>query len=92
MRKLIFLVPISLDGFVGGVNGELKGLPYWRRQQAGKNILIFSSPSISQLLMRHRLIDSYRIFINTGIFEEGIPLFSDEQRAENLNYYLQNNC
>ncbi|HET9823720.1 MAG TPA: dihydrofolate reductase family protein, partial [Chitinophagaceae bacterium] len=43
--------------------------------QPGKNILIFGSPSVSQLLMQHKLIDSYWIFVNPVIFGDGIPLF-----------------
>lgn len=45
------------------------------KQQAGKNILIFGSPSVSQLLMQYNLIDDYWIFINPVIFGKGIPLF-----------------
>lgn len=45
------------------------------KEQPGKDILIFGSPSVSQLLMKHNLIDEYWIFINPLIFGEGIPLF-----------------
>lgn len=47
------------------------------KAEPGKDILIFGSPSISQLLMQHDLIDSYWIFINPAIFGKGIPLFKD---------------
>ncbi|HEX5654396.1 MAG TPA: dihydrofolate reductase family protein [Chitinophagaceae bacterium] len=47
------------------------------KEEAGKDILIFGSPSVSQLLMRHELIDSYWIFINPVIFGKGIPLFAE---------------
>ena len=46
------------------------------KEQEGKNILIFGSPSVSQLLMQHNLIDDYWIFVNPIIFGEGIPLFT----------------
>lgn len=49
---------------------KLKDLP-------GRDILIFGSASISQLLMKAGLIDSYWIFINPVIFGKGIPLFTD---------------
>ena len=47
------------------------------KEQTGEGILIFGSPAVSQLLMKHDLIDSYWIFVNPIIFGEGIPLFSD---------------
>jgi dihydrofolate reductase len=47
------------------------------RKQAGKNILIFGSPMVSQSLIRSHLIDGYWIFINPVIFGVGIPLFAD---------------
>ena len=46
------------------------------KQQPGKSILIFGSPATAQLLMQLDLIDNYRIYINSVIFGEGIPLFS----------------
>ncbi len=54
------------------------------KEAAGKNILIFGSPSVSQLLMESGLIDSYWIFINPAIFGKGIPLFKDMQNKINL--------
>jgi dihydrofolate reductase len=46
------------------------------KNQPGKSIMIFGSPSISQICMQHDLIDSYWIFVNPAIFGEGIPLFT----------------
>ena len=46
------------------------------KQQPGKDILIFGSPSIAQLMIQHNLIDTYWIFINPVLFGKGIPLFS----------------
>jgi dihydrofolate reductase len=46
------------------------------REQPGKNILIFGSPSASQSLMQLDLVDSYWIFVNPIIFGAGIPLFA----------------
>jgi len=43
----------------------------------GKDILIFGSPAVSQLLMQENLIDDYWIFVNPIIFGHGIPLFKD---------------
>jgi len=46
------------------------------KEEAGKDILIFGSPSVAQVLMQHDLIDGYWIFVNPVIFGDGIPLFS----------------
>jgi dihydrofolate reductase len=54
------------------VSNEIKNI----KEQDGKNILIFGSPSVSQLLIQDGLIDSYWIFVNPVIFGKGIPLFA----------------
>lgn len=46
------------------------------KNQPGKSIMIFGSPSVSRIFMQHNLIDSYWIFVNPTIFGEGIPLFT----------------
>jgi dihydrofolate reductase len=46
------------------------------KNQPGKSIMIFGSPSVSRIFMQHDLIDSYWIFVNPTIFGEGIPLFT----------------
>jgi len=56
------------------------------KQQQGKNILIFGSPSISQVLIQFNLIDEYWIFINPVLFGKGIPLFKDS--PDNVNLHL----
>ncbi len=45
------------------------------KEQPGKDILIFGSPSISQLLIQANLVDNYWVFINPVLFGQGIPLF-----------------
>lgn len=45
------------------------------KQQPGKNILIFGSPSVAHTLMQHNLIDEYWLFVNPVILGKGIPLF-----------------
>jgi dihydrofolate reductase len=61
------------------------------KQQAGKNILIFGSPSVSQLLMQYNLIDDYWIFINPVILGKGVPYLQIQKTKQNLNSRLQNN-
>lgn len=57
---------------------EIKQLP-------GKNILVFGSPSITQILMRNNLIDDYWIFVNPVIFGKGIPLFTELSSKKTLS-------
>ena len=45
------------------------------KEQPGKNILIFGSPTVSHELRQHDLIDRYWVFVNPVLFGEGIPLF-----------------
>ena len=45
------------------------------KSQEGKDILLFGSPSVAQLLMQSGAIDSYWVFVNPAIFGKGIPLF-----------------
>lgn len=54
------------------------------KNQPGKSILIFGSPSVSQTLMQLNLIDRYWIFVNPVIFGEGIPLFARQPDRTNL--------
>ena len=54
------------------------------KQHAGKSILIFGSPSVSQLLMQYNLIDDYWIFMNPVVFGKGISLFSDSVNKTKL--------
>lgn len=47
------------------------------KQAAGKEIIIFGSPSASHLLMREGLIDDFWVFVNPVLLGVGIPLFKD---------------
>lgn len=47
------------------------------KNEPGRDILIFGSPAVSQVLMKNNLIDSYWIFVNPIIFGRGIPLFNE---------------
>ena len=55
------------------------------KEQAGKDILIFGSLTVTQLLMQLDLIDSYWIFVNPIVFGQGIPLFNGLAKKINLN-------
>ncbi len=54
------------------------------KEQPGKNILIFGSPSVAQALIEADLIDSYWIFINPVIFGKGIKLFTESSKMLKL--------
>src|SRR5436190_23482452 len=45
------------------------------KQQAGKDILLFGSPTATHSLIELNLIDGYWLFVNPIILGQGIPLF-----------------
>jgi len=54
------------------------------KQQEGKNILIFGSPSIVHDLLELDLIDSIWLIVHPVIFGSGIPLFKKAQKLIKL--------
>lgn len=46
------------------------------KQQAGKEILLFGSPTATHALIQLNLIDGYWLFVNPIILGRGIPLFA----------------
>ena len=54
------------------------------KQQPGKCIVIFGSPSASHSLMQHNLIDEYWLFVNPILLGSGIPLFKNIAGRVNL--------
>lgn len=55
------------------------------KQQEGKEILLFGSPTATHSLMRNNLIDGYWLFVNPIVLGRGIPLFSDIRDIIKLN-------
>ncbi len=47
------------------------------KQQSGKDILLFGSPTATHSLIQLNLIDGYWLFVNPIILGQGIPLFVD---------------
>jgi dihydrofolate reductase len=45
------------------------------KEQPGKNILVFGSPRVAQLLIKHKLVDEYWLFVNPVILGNGICFF-----------------
>ena len=54
------------------------------KNQSGKEIIIFGSPSASHTLMQAGLIDELWIFISPVLIGEGIPLFKGIRESVNL--------
>ena len=54
------------------------------KQAAGKEIIIFGSPSASHTLMQAGLIDDIWIFVNPVLLGQGIPLFKGIREQVNL--------
>lgn len=54
------------------------------KQQAGKEIIIFGSPSASHTLMQYGLIDEFWLFVNPILLGQGIPLFKNIQQITEL--------
>jgi dihydrofolate reductase len=56
-----------------GVTAEVIKL----KQDPGKEIVMFGSPTVAHTLMRENLIDDYWLFVNPVLLGQGIPLFKD---------------
>ena len=54
------------------------------KQQPGKDILLFGSPTATHSLIQLNLIDGYWLFVNPIILGQGIPLFVDIKDKINL--------
>lgn len=54
------------------------------KQQEGKNIIIFGSPSASRSLLNEGLVDEFWLFVNPIILGQGMPLFKDITGITNL--------
>ena len=63
---------------------EINGL----KQQTGKNILIFGSPTAAHSLMEHNLIDDYWLFVNPVLLGQGIPVFGRIKEKTDLRFLM----
>ncbi len=54
------------------------------KQQEGKDILLFGSPSATHSLIQQNLIDGYWLFVNPIVLGKGIPLFVNIKEKINL--------
>ncbi|MFD2581168.1 dihydrofolate reductase family protein [Pedobacter vanadiisoli] len=58
------------------------------KQQEGKEILLFGSPTATHSLIAENLIDGYWLFVNPIILGQGIPLFKDIKDRIKLNLLM----
>ena len=84
--KIIFSKTLKTDSLTAAtiISDNISDEIIKIKQQIGRDILIFGSPTISRLLMQLDLIDSYWIFVNPIIFGEGIPLFCSTTKTIKL--------
>lgn len=54
------------------------------KNSAGKDILLFGSPSVCQLLMKLNMIDEFWIILYPIVLGRGIPLFNDKGNTMKL--------
>lgn len=54
------------------------------KQETGKNILIFGSPTVVHVLTQQNLIDDYWLFVNPIVLGNGIPLFTGIKNSVHL--------
>ncbi|MFT3911642.1 MAG: dihydrofolate reductase family protein [Ferruginibacter sp.] len=54
------------------------------KQQAGKNILIFGSPTLVHSLLELNLLDGFWLIVHPVLFGQGIPLFRSTEKVTKL--------
>jgi dihydrofolate reductase len=67
--------------FIGeNVMEEIKKL----KQESGKDIIVFGSPSVIHELTKAGLVDDFWIFVNPVLLGKGIPLFDKLEKPQKL--------
>src|SRR5437762_996237 len=76
MRKVLFFMLTSLDGFFEGPSRDI----FWHtvadeisklKEQSGKDIAIFGSSDLTVSLAKQGLVDEYRIMLNPIVLGSG---------------------
>lgn len=56
-----------------------------RKEQQGKNMVLFAGADIASTFIKHDLIDEYRLIVNPVVLGSGTPLFKDVKDHLSLN-------
>ncbi len=66
------------------INGNIAAEIEKLKNQPGRDVIIFGSPTVVHSLMEYNLIDEYWLFVNPIIIGEGIPLFAQIKQRINI--------
>lgn len=66
------------------ISGNIPNQVNKLKQQGGKNILVFGSPSAVHSLAEYDLIDDYWVFFNAVILGQGTPFFTKSTKQVKL--------
>ena len=72
------------------IDGNLAGEIVKLKQDSGKDILMFGSPTAAHSLMAEKLIDDYWLFVNPILLGRGIPLFNGVKEKSALKLVASN--
>ena len=72
------------------IDGNLAAEIVKLKQEAGKDILMFGSPTAAHSLMAEKLIDDYWLFVNPVLLGRGIPLFNEVKEKTALKLVESN--
>jgi len=72
------------------IDGNLAAEIVKLKQDAGKDILMFGSPTAAHSLMTEKLIDDYWLFVNPVLLGRGIPLFNGVKEKSALKLVESN--
>lgn len=86
VSKVVLSKTITESGLINTkvISAQLKDNIIKIKNQEGKNILIFGSPSTSLSLLGLGLIDEFWLFVNPILLGQGKPLFKDIKETINL--------
>lgn len=54
------------------------------KQKEGKDIVLLAGPTLAATLIKHNVIDEYRIIVNPVVLGDGQPLFKEKPKAIEL--------